>query len=409
MKDKLRKIYSVLDNKFYFRLLYLFVSFTFVTMLKCIPKVNLLSKVAILWGIVILLFAVFYDYKRRKIYRFDIFLTAFIGITFVFNMVVYRKSENIIAWIVNLILFGAIFTIDVFKNKKKLIKEMNVITWFYAILMFIASVISLMMEFANKTFEIGDYVFGFSKGGVFENENAICIAAAIAIVMSLYLRYISKNFKSRFFLVLNIVVQGVTMITYRGRSSYFILIALVYTFLFVLNKNKYLRGTLIAIPVAVLCFVSFNLQGESVRNFTSGRTSLWHCAKLVVEDHPITGVGNADFIDRVWEKSLDQDLPGIVAGGLHNIYVQIGTVNGLIALILLLLFFISIFTVIVQRLDNLRRKEKIQMTYILSILVGILCVNLFESALIYIISFISLTFWIYLGYLVSILDNKNID
>ena len=64
---------------------------------------------------------------------------------------------------------------------------------------------------------------------------------------------------------------------------------------------------------------------------------------------------------------------------------------------------------IIQHLDKLKRKEKLKMTTLTSLIVGILAVNLFESDIIYIVSFISMIFWIYLGYLVSILDNKNID
>jgi len=64
---------------------------------------------------------------------------------------------------------------------------------------------------------------------------------------------------------------------------------------------------------------------------------------------------------------------------------------------------------IVHHLDKLQRKEKLQMTTLTSVIVGILAVNLFESTLVYMASFISLVFWIYLGYLISILDNKNID
>ncbi|MEO2603272.1 polymerase, partial [Clostridium butyricum] len=47
MKDKLEQIYKFLDNKFYFRLFYLFVSLTLVTILKVIPGINLLSKIAL--------------------------------------------------------------------------------------------------------------------------------------------------------------------------------------------------------------------------------------------------------------------------------------------------------------------------------------------------------------------------
>ena len=68
-----------------------------------------------------------------------------------------------------------------------------------------------------------------------------------------------------------------------------------------------------------------------------------------------------------------------------------------------------ILTFIVQHLDKLKRTEKLQMTTLTSLIVGILSVNLFESTLVYMASFMSLVFWIYLGYLISILDNKNID
>jgi len=94
---------------------------------------------------------------------------------------------------------------------------------------------------------------------------------------------------------------------------------------------------------------------------------------------------------------------------LHNIYFEIATVNGVISLLLFLSFLGIILMFIVGLLDKLQRKEKIQMTTLTSLTVGILAVNLFESDLIYSASFISMIFWIYLGYLVSILDNKNID
>ena len=60
-------------------------------------------------------------------------------------------------------------------------------------------------------------------------------------------------------------------------------------------------------------------------------------------------------------------------------------------------------------MDHLRKKEKFEMTTLTSMILGIIAVNLFESTLIYIISFISMIFWIYSGYLVSIIGNRNIE
>ena len=407
MKEQLKKVYNILDNKFYFRLLYLFVSLTFVTILKCIPKINILKDIAFAWGFLLLIFMIFNDYKRRKIYKFDIPLDLFIVITFIFNIFVYKSSYNIKIWAVNLILFVIVFSVDVFNNKKNLIKEMNIITYFYVGIMFILSFISLEMKVFDKSITIGEYFFSGANGGLFENENAISIAAALAIVMCIYLNYISKNFRLKIFWFINIILQVLTMISFKGRSAYLIVIAVIYTFVFIYNKNKYIRGLLIIIPILLGIGGSF-YEGNHIRDFTSGRTSLWDSAKIVIEHNPIAGVGNVNMVEKVINARPTSDLPGLQTGGLHNIYIQIATVNGLVSLILFLLFILLASIFIVKKIDGLRKKEKMHMTIIASILVGILVVNLFESALIYGTSFISIIFWVYLGYIISIVGNKNL-
>ena len=407
MKEIIKNIYNYVDNKFYYRLLYLFVSLTFVTILKDIPGIKILNYVALAWGIILILFMIIEDYKRRKIYKFDIPLGIFIILTLAFNIIIYRTNENLIYWVVNAILFIIIFTVDVFRCKKTLMQEMNIITYFYATFMFIASLISLIMRFSGKTIEIGGVIFGNTRG-VFENENALSIAAALAIVMCIYLNSISRSHRLKMFWAANIILQTITMIGSHGRSAYLIVIAVVYTFIFVYNKNKYIRIVLLLVPI-IITGAFFELDKNNIRDFTSGRSSLWTSASIVIEDNPLTGVGKSGLVEAVKGARVTDDLPGLETGGLHNIYVQIGTANGMISLLLFLAFIGMILMFIIQHLDKLLRKEKLQMTTLTSLIVGILAVNLFESALIYVVSFISMIFWIYLGYLVSILDNKNIE
>lgn len=407
MKEIIKNIYDYVDNKFYYKLLYLFVSLTFVTILKDVPGIKILTYIALAWGIILILFMIIKDYKRRKIYKFDIPLGMFMILTLIFNIIVYRSNENIIYWVVNSILFLIIFTVDVFRCKKTMIKEMNIITYFYVVFMFIASIISLTMRFFGETISIGDIIFGNTKG-IFGNENALSIAAALAIVMCIYLNSISKSHRLKMFWTANIILQTVTMIGSHGRSAYLIVIAVVYTFIFVYNKNKYIRVILLLIPM-IMAGAFFELDKNNIRDFTSGRSSLWTSASIVIKDHPLTGVGKSELVEAVKGARETDDLPGLEAGGLHNIYVQIATVNGLISLLLFLTFTGIILMFIIQHLDKLLRKEKLQMTTLTSLIVGILAVNLFESTLIYAVSFISMVFWIYLGYLVSILDNKNIE
>lgn len=407
MKEIIKNIYNYVDNKFYYRLLYLFVSLTFVTILKDIPGRKILDYVALAWGAILILFMIFEGYKRRKIYKFDIPLGIFIILTLVFNIIAYRTNENLIYWAVNSILFIIIFTVDVFRCKKTLMREMNIITYFYAIFMFISSLISLIMRFTGKTIEIGGTIFG-NTNGIFGNENALSIAAALAIVMCIYLNSISKSHRLKMFWAANIVMQTITMIGSHGRSAYLIVIAVVYTFIFVYNKNKYIRVILLLIPM-IITATFFELDKNNIRNFTSERTTLWESASIVIKDHPLIGVGKSGLVGAVTKARPTIYHPGIETGGLHNIYVQIATVNGIISLLLFLAFIAMILMFIIQHLDKLLRKEKLQMTTLTSLIVGILAVNLFESTLIYVVSFISMIFWIYMGYLVSILDNKNIE
>ena len=407
MKEIIKNIYEFVNNKFYFKLLYLFVSFTFVTILKGIPGTGILTKIVQVWAVILILLMIIEDYKRRKIYKFDIPLGLFMILTLILNAFVYRNSENIKTWMINLILFIIIFSVDVFRDKKTLIKEMNIVTYFYVIFMLIASAASVIMRFTGITITMGDIAFGYSRG-VFQNENALGIGAAVAIVMCIYLNYIEKNHKLKLFWIGNIILQTITMIGSSSRSAYLVIIAMVYTFIFIWNKNKYIRVGLILVPTLVCAglweFGKFNLE-----RFTTERNNIWDSALVVIKNNLMTGVGNSALVESVKNARIGWYVPGIQFGGTHNIYVQIATVNGVISLFLFLTFLVMILAFIIQHLDKLVRKERLQTITLTSIIVGLLAVNLFESTLVYMISFMSLIFWMYLGYLVSILDNKNID
>ena len=83
MKEIIKNIYEYVDNKFYFKLLYLFVSLTTVTMLKYVPGIRVLNYIPLAWGIILILLLIFKNYKYRKIYRFDIPLILLIIFTFI--------------------------------------------------------------------------------------------------------------------------------------------------------------------------------------------------------------------------------------------------------------------------------------------------------------------------------------
>ena len=85
-------MYNFFSNKFYLKLLYLFVSMSFVTILIHVPGIKLLGKAALVWGMILILFTVFNDYRERKLYKFDIPLIIFIIITLVYILVKLKTN-----------------------------------------------------------------------------------------------------------------------------------------------------------------------------------------------------------------------------------------------------------------------------------------------------------------------------
>ncbi|NFS11286.1 O-antigen ligase family protein [Clostridium botulinum] len=409
MKEALNKIYNFVDNRLYFRLLYILVSLGFATIFLYVPAIKKLNTVVLAWGILLILIMMFKDYKTRKIYKFDVPIILFIIFTLALNIFAYRTMENIKIWIVNLMIFTSLYTIDVFKSKRQNIKEMKIISYFYIVLMLPLSIVSLYVDYNKITIQATDMVFGTGRSfGIFVNQNALSIAAGLAVVLSIYLIQRNNNLKMKTLLFLNFIIQGITMVKANGRSSYLLIIAVIYLFVFIYLKNKYLRIALLIIPF--LCSsVLLTFNEDRLHGFTSGRNILWKSASFVIKDNPIIGVGNSDLLEAVKNARVVEYLPGIEYGGLHNVYLQISAVNGIVSLVLILIFLISIMVFIIKKLDRLKGKEKLQMTTIASMLLGILAVNVFESNLVYIISFISIMFWIYLGYIISILDNRNIS
>lgn len=72
------------------------------------------------------------------------------GIILIFIIFVYKNVDDIKMWVFNLILFMVIFIIDVFRNKKILIKEMNIIMYFYVIFMFFVFIVFLVFRFLGE-------------------------------------------------------------------------------------------------------------------------------------------------------------------------------------------------------------------------------------------------------------------
>ncbi|SFU65316.1 O-antigen ligase [Clostridium sp. DSM 8431] len=404
MFDKLNK---TIGNNIYFALFYLFISLCFTSILKEIPFINLLSKLALVWGVLLAFYNIIKIIKRKpNLIELSIFI--FLGYTLLANLLIYRSSGNLKVWIVNLILFMGLFFIDNDKDKKELIKDIGIFSYSISIFTFIFSLAANITYFGKISFTLKDTVYGLNQG-LYIYKNALAIASGIGIIVTLYLIMKKQNLsiKAKLFFRINILLQVLSLIFSKGRSGYFLIIAVPFVLIFMKYKNKIFRRCMIIIP-AILCIGGFAAFHEKLYTFLSARNELWYSAWLLIKKHPVLGVGNSDLVEKVYSMRPGVILPGIEAGGLHNIFLQITTANGFIGLVLFLFVLSTSLTFLVKKIDfSFAKQRKINLVG-LSLIVGIIFVNLFEADLIYIVSFIPIIFWTYLGYFISILKDSEL-
>lgn len=399
-----------LTNRFYVKLLYIFISLSFATIISDFSYFNLLNKGALALGLlfVVITFLERLSFRIRKIYSFEYFLYLFLALTLYLNYTEYKLPNNFKVWFVNLMIMTVIFSIDIYKSKADLIKELKIISYFYSGLTFVLSSISLfIIFFKNINLTIFDKLSNYldSYIGLFKNENSFGIAAALSFMITLYLIFNSNKFSLKALLNVNLVIQFISIFVSKGRSAIFPILALFLIFLLYKVKNIYFRVSIIGIPIIASIVGFFTLPPNILHKILTSREYLWQSAFRLFKKYPFIGVGNVNKVGRIQDVRVTY-LQGLESGGLHNIFFEILAVNGLFALILFILFLIFLFIFLFKKASKFSNRNKVTYSILIALLLGIVFINLLESSLVYIISFISIIFWIYAGYLVAILDKR---
>ncbi|NLK95031.1 MAG: O-antigen ligase family protein [Clostridiales bacterium] len=391
----MQKLSKLLLNNFYFCLFYIIYSTLSVTIVNSLPHFNLLYKLILLWGGFISISNIIRIIKRKP-NKIEISIFLLLGVTLILNIFFYFSINNIKFWFVNLITLLSIFFIDDYKKYDNLTNELKILSNTYILISGILSVISIILHYTNKNFLVNEFSFG-NTNGLFINENSLGISAAIGFFICIYLIYINKNSKARPIYCTLAFIELIAIYSSTSRSALLVFIAVIIVFLLYSIKNIILRIFILVSPL-ILTLSSIFIESDFLINFTTSRNELWISAAEVIKNHLFIGTGNSKLVEMVHSVRPDAYLPGLETGGLHNIYMQILTTNGLITLVLFLLVVgFSIFYIL-----NNKQNSGIDVKILLMLLVGILLTNLFESNLFYSNSFISVLFWTYLGYATSI-------
>lgn len=399
----IKKLTDFFTNNFYLSLFYLFSTLLLITIFNDLLVVNIFLKISLAWGICLSIFHI-YKILKRGPNKIEISIFLFLILSLLLTLVFYRSIANIKVWIVNLVFMTGLFYIDNNKSKKELSNELYIMSAAFSIFMFIAFLISVVI-YSQKTGITQEEILYGEKWGLFIYKNSLAISAGVASLLSAFCFLKSRKKPIKIFFLLNVIIQVIAVFVSKGRSALLLLLAIPFIFIFTKFKNKIFRTCLILIP-SITCITGFALFHEKLFNFLSGRNELWYSACLLIKNNLFTGVGNEMLVEDVYSMRPDVVLPGIEFGRLHNIFLQIISENGIVLLIVFLFLLYFAFSPLIRNIDSLKGHYYFTNTTLLSLIVGLVFVNLFESNLIYVTSFIAIVFWIYLSYALSLSNKK---
>ena len=331
-----KKVKGIVLNDYYFALIYLILSFLMTTTLNN-NVINFMIKISLLWGGGICAYNLYISFKN-KFNVIEIIVLLFLAVTFSLNIFVYRSTENITTWMVNVILLYGIFKIQRYKSNDIIKKELINSSIIIVLLTTILSFISIVMYFIDKTYACR------TEGtfqGIYSYNNSLAISAGISLILSIYLCF-SYEKKYKYLFIINCIFEFIIVILSESRSVYLLFIAIPFLFIYIKIKNKIFRRTILLLGIigTIGAFIAFS---DKLYSFLSARNELWISAMMVIKQNLLTGVGYSDLVNSVKVVRKDVLLPGLEFGGLHNICMQVATVNGRAVLAIFIILLVIIF------------------------------------------------------------------
>lgn len=331
------------------------------------------------------------------------------------------------------------------------------------------TIVSFIMILMCDSFSFGwdmpiivryEHVLGIVKGtnsfrftGVYTNPNIVAFCSIVSIIFCHMLYRSSEFFKNKskairlFFLVLLISINLTAIILSDSIASFLFLVIYFVFWIFykliVENKNFSIKsilkkGIVFFIASVALIFglftirsdfqsgasnvideiysiisnskaevnldenVHFGRQNHDIRD-GSGRSRLLKQAFIIFSKHPILGIGNTNIVD--YGKIYFEE--GIAFPNFHNGYVSILVCNGIIGFLIFMTFLTLVLFELVRFLFNCSKNLGYNIfPNLLVAILSYLIFALFEKTIFSEVNYMSLFFWLILGYAVSFLYNN---
>lgn len=198
--------------------------------------------------------------------------------------------------------------------------------------------VDCMLTLVQVLNNVNPYFRGAGFGGnVLTLGGIICMLLPVAVVVLMDSRFEKRLKKATSFAVVGAIVG---LLCNKSRSAW--LTGLVVVPLAAFRYLKQNKKCLAAVLVVILGIASFMLSSryyvqrvQSITNTTTDRSNadriwVWKSATAMVQDHPVTGVGQGRFRAHYKKYKYKQEKQNLTH--THNNFVQVSVENGMIGL-----------------------------------------------------------------------------
>ncbi len=241
---------------------------------------------------------------------------------------------------------------DKCQNKERWLSNLSCILKLYVYCITVLNVVGLLLFVKYDTLIYHDLYFiklsNNSFSGLYLNPNSAGYISYLSIAFCFILRILDK--KSLLFPI-TISLACLILSFSRGALGCLIVFFIFYFFKKTSNNNKILLVTLGLISVMLLCLCGYlsldaigDIYGKGAEDPFNGRLLLWQEGFYAFRDNIWTGVGYGHFQEYMLNRNPSLEHMGLIGGGLHNFYLQIGVTFGIIGLLIYIIFFSYILT-----------------------------------------------------------------
>ncbi|SFB45283.1 O-antigen ligase family protein [Clostridium frigidicarnis] len=406
---------DVIKQRAAYKTAFILYALFFATEFSTYNSFTILKLLMIGWGCGLIVLDV-YTNKNKILKKFNLMLNLFILMNIISLILFPSKAYNFRIFLITIIQIGVLNNSEITQTPRNVLKEINKVNFIFIIGSFVISAISLcMFVFKFNIFSIAynEITRPDLLKGLFLISNIAGLVSLISIMVTV-ISIVSGIRGFRAFYWVNILVQGLVLYLTKARASWIGLIIFIIVYGFISIKNKTLRRSILII--ILIGIVSLPVYGPKIINnldnfanktdyyqyygFLSGRQMIWTQGyESIVTKNTFLGVGYKDVVDII-KNSTTQFLPGIDGGRMHNIYFEILCSHGILALIFMVMFFIANGVAIYKDIfkEDIPIENRRILKVIFAMFMSLYALGFVESVLVYVISVVSIIYWIYVGY-----------